>query len=96
MDNLSPHPSCIPRNVNENERVVCCVSLGSRGLGSSFVEAVDFIEMKWERIGLLFSRVNEKLLLLCVRVRTAGVMWERGHSQKGCLSRNILYQGIRG
>lgn len=33
------------------------------GLGSAFVEAVNLIEMKRERKGLLFSQVNEKLLV---------------------------------
>lgn len=36
-----------------------CLCVGSHGLGSAFVEAVNLIEMK----GLLFSPVNEKLLV---------------------------------
>lgn len=40
-----------------------CLCVGSHGLGSAFVEAVNLIEMKRERKGLLFSPVNEKLLV---------------------------------
>lgn len=40
-----------------------CLCAGSHILGSAFVEAVDLIEVKRERMGLLFSSVNEKLLV---------------------------------
>lgn len=40
-----------------------CLCAGSHRLGSAFVEAADLIEVKRERTGLLFSSVNEKLLV---------------------------------
>lgn len=40
-----------------------CLCMGSHGLGSAFVVAVNLIEMKRERKGLLFSPMNEKLLV---------------------------------
>lgn len=49
----------------------------------------DLMEVKSDREGSLLSPVNEKLLVssgLCVRGQTAGVMWERGQRQTGCLS----------
>lgn len=70
-----------------------------KGFGSTFVDAVDLIEMKRVRKVLLCSPVNEKLLVsygLCVGRQTAGVMWERGHSQKGCLSGDIFCRGRQG
>lgn len=91
MDPLSPHLSSMFQNaVNLNSRVhVLCLCVGSHGLGGAFVEAVNLIEMKRERKGLLFfpPQVNEKLLVsqgLCVGGQTAGVMWERGHRKAVC------------
>lgn len=61
----------------------------------------DLMEVKSDREGSLLSPVNEKLLVssgLCVRGQTAGVMWERGQRQTGCLSGGgvgILCRGER-
>lgn len=71
--------------------------MGCCGLGGAFWEAVDLIEMNRERKGLLFASVNEKLSSdPCVRGQTAEIMWERGYSQKGCLSGDICCWDRRG
>lgn len=55
---------------------------------------MDLIETNSDHWGVLFSPVNEKLVLKVLKpvCQGAEIMWERGHSHKGYFSSVMFYK----